>query len=807
MQGKPSAIVSDFENYYTNKDSLPSNLTLSTRASYVYNSGGHITSAIDEGLNQKLNYAWTNKRVTKMAQYGKENGSYVVGDQMGFSYGTQYTRERGTGNDEVYGNSNDILTRYIFDVYGRCVSCYTTSIDGTEIYGAAVGNYAEQENVKNNLKNKLVIGGSSVNYLLNGDFEQISEDYLYHDHWGGVGITDAGESHAWKEEGCYNPCLYASHNWGDAMLSQTVTLTPGKYTFSFEYAVSYSEFIWGEVNISSTSGTSLNHTEIISLNEGDHAFSGAEFYKSLFTTTFTVPENIPTGSGNVKITIKLHSDEEASSGGFNIDNAMLAKGIGTADFSYVHCGSFDSSYGSNLSTYWSTDSTTSAGSIFCTDSTYGDVAKLVGDLDSEKYIKQRVFEVPDKFLGTSMGQAKSDLNFTVSAFAYAEKALINNTATFRIRADVLYYQGEGLEDAVVSHYFDFDPDCSTLQFVAGNFGTKYDKPATDNKDYSKVRAIDIYLEYSYQVGGYAIFDNVGVTMSDGGELEEYEYYENGLLRSRDNSVCKEYYSYDSDRNLNKVANDAGQITYYSYNNKKSVTSASYYTFTHNGSTKYPEEYGDSSGGFVKTPVNKTLYTYDNNGLVTSVTTQLIEMSQGVESVVEKTAQHFGYETTAGSKIFGALLWATDENSVTIKYFYDENNGRLIATVNTESNTGMYYEYNEKGELKDVKPATYSETSGYIVTDNAERVTYTYDANNLLSEIATDSTVYSFSYDPYGNSSEIKVGTASLATYEYYPNNGNLKKINYGNGFSEEYVYNYLEMLSEIWYNYANGTRE
>ena len=58
------------------------------------------------------------------------------------------------------------------------------------------------------------------------------------------------------------------------------------------------------------------------------------------------------------------------------------------------------------------------------------------------------------------------------------------------------------------------------------------------------------------------------------------------------------------------------------------------------------------------------------------------------------------------------------------------------------------------------------------------------------------------YDAFGNSSSVKTGDKTLATYEYN-NNGKLTKINYGNGFSVEYVYNRLEMLTEIWYNESN----
>ena len=41
------------------------------------------------------------------------------------------------------------------------------------IIGATVGKYKEQENIKNNLKEQTTLGGTSVNYLLNGGFEEV----------------------------------------------------------------------------------------------------------------------------------------------------------------------------------------------------------------------------------------------------------------------------------------------------------------------------------------------------------------------------------------------------------------------------------------------------------------------------------------------------------------------------------------------------------------------------------------------------------------------------------------------------------
>ena len=39
----------------------------------------------------------------------------------------------------------------------------------------------------------------------------------------------------------------------------------------------------------------------------------------------------------------------------------------------------------------------------------------------------------------------------------------------------------------------------------------------------------------------------------------------------------------------------------------------------------------------------------------------------------------------------------------------------------------------------------------------------------------------------------------------FQNNGKLNKITYGNGFSVSYVYNVLELLTEVWYNYTDRT--
>ena len=54
------------------------------------------------------------------------------------------------------------------------------------------------------------------------------------------------------------------------------------------------------------------------------------------------------------------------------------------------------------------------------------------------------------------------------------------------------------------------------------------------------------------------------------------------------------------------------------------------------------------------------------------------------------------------------------------------------------------------------------------------------------------------YDSFGSRSAVKVGNGSIVSYEYNPYNGKLKKINYANGYSLEYVYDSLERVKEIY---------
>ena len=53
---------------------------------------------------------------------------------------------------------------------------------------------------------------------------------------------------------------------------------------------------------------------------------------------------------------------------------------------------------------------------------------------------------------------------------------------------------------------------------------------------------------------------------------------------------------------------------------------------------------------------------------------------------------------------------------------------------------------------------------------------------------------------FGNATSISAGENTLASYEYEEKDDKFLKTNYSNALTEEYVYNLLDLISEIRYN-------
>ena len=793
--------VSNIQSFYNT--GVDSGLTNTSSAEYGYNRLGQLTYASD--TNRSIQFDYETNKVVSVTETGSDS---TVGQNLAIEYHSNYTDVTSSGNDDIINTDDDVITRYAFDDVGRTVSIYSFSEDNSTIYSATSGVYSENENAKNNLKQQIAIGGVNVNYILNGSFEERTADgkFLHwiesHDNY--ISGTSSNHIlHNYDDEG-YTAARLNPQSGNTATLSQRVFLPAGEYTLSMCYRSGEAAGYLAGARISSLSDSGLLHSESITLT--DDNVTGMN---SVFSTTFTVPDHL-NGGDNVEVSFWITDPVETvnSSFGFSIDRVMLTRNVGAEEFSIVDYGSFDANHITD------TGSITDIGSkwlwgengddevnVADAEAPFGKVAKVE---ESIGVVKQRIYEIPPEqlaYYGSQDFVSNAGFNYIVSGFAKAENAVAStDTSVFRIRVQVTYYHGEDLEDHTEDFIINLLDDCDGWQFVTGSFSTQH-LARGDDFTYACIKSIDVFCEYYGQtVDSYALFDNISVIQCTENNMVEYDYYiaedgENlaGLLSIKSTLKYKEYYEYDANRNLTRVANTLGDIVdyeYYSNNVIKSVTSK---RFTYNGTYSYP--FGEADIDSIITPItlSSTEYTYDEYGLNTAITVRSNENDSGKTMVTE-----YEYNTTAGSHLFGILNTEYDINGNEIRHYYDTR-GRLLSKINAHGGAGICYIYDSEGRLDYIKPAVANSDTGYTPISNAEYVDYSYFDSDRISDIDTATTNYTFTYDNFGNTLSISAGNNVLASYEYNDYNGKLKKITYGNGFIVEYVYNDLEILSQIWY--------
>ena len=805
--GSSSVTTANWTNFYNNANNT-TNITVDAKATYTYDSSGRLDIVTDTLSGYRIDYTYSSGKVTVIQEYGSKTGStYTAGQKIGLTYSNGYTEARISGTDDVYGNTDDIITRYIFDSNARAVGIYSTDSSGTTIYGASAGEYQKAEKVKNNLKTSTAVGGSATNYLLNGGFETINS-LTSAPYWT---TTSSRITYASFENTLDSTCakFTPAANITDRIFQYT-KLPKGTFTLSMSVNTVNCTNVRAFVDVASSS-TGVSITKEIPINE---------YYASGVPSSFSMTFDNNVENAIYSITIRVVGGSFTDTGkSVSIDNVMLEENIGNSTYSLVQIGNFDAfainSAGTttaSVGTFWKTPSGNAAASESSTDTLFGNVGRVTGNINAENYIKQRVYTAKATTLeayNAGAGYPNQATTFTLSAFALGTAQVPNENSQFRIRVNVYYYEGNGRADTLQTKDFYFVNDFHDWQFICGSFSTIQDKC---------VHYIDVICEYSYQPGGYALFDNISITESSDGSVTEYEYYDSsnealeGLLRMQKSGYDAEYYEYNSNRMVTRIANNRGELVDYTYAaNGVDVANEIYYTFTYgsNNSKIYPYLIANPDSAITKTPKTKTEYSYNSYGQLTSTRTMALNANLTRDTSVKYITTFTSYLTSAGSKLFGAVLSSTDNLDRVTRYIYNTtstyNYGDLMAVVNVSEGTGTCYTYDAIGNMLTVTPCTYTEdTDTYSAVTGEENVQYVYattaDPRNLLHSVTTGSTTYTFTYDDFGNSNTISAGSRNLASYSYNSNNGKLNTITYGNGFYVEYVYDELDNVKEVWYN-------
>lgn len=263
-----------------------------------------------------------------------------------------------------------------------------------------------------------------------------------------------------------------------------------------------------------------------------------------------------------------------------------------------------------------------------------------------------------------------------------------------------------------------------------------------------------------------VFDNLTLTRED---AQTFTYNENGDLTSVvQPSTDTPTYSYSGADLISQVTRGSGTYNY-SYDSHHNLTGVT------NDGLNMASTY-DSRG-------NSTSSTLTGTGTSLQVSTSATYDTAGdrVLSETDARSNSVTYEySTAVSQMMGKPTKTTDAMGTSGTSSFNENNGRITGTQildGTDEEAALAYSYDGKGHLKNL-------TRTVAVPDDPDGSSQT----------------YGMSYNDFGQTTGISVGTAPLVSYTYSPNGGALQSMQYGNGDSVSYSYDKLERVQNVYYN-------
>jgi RHS repeat-associated protein len=336
-------------------------------------------------------------------------------------------------------------------------------------------------------------------------------------------------------------------------------------------------------------------------------------------------------------------------------------------------------------------------------------------------------------------------NYVLSGWAKGDSVPLNDTSR-KFGLELLFCIGDDVQE---TFSVSFNADCcskSSWQYVA--------VPAATTKDYDRIK-----VRVSYSNNANTVwFDGIQLFKESFGTSYDYEYDANGNLRvvnvvDLQNQTTE--YEYTNNNLTQIIQNNKAQMEY-EYDNYHNVIRAV---------TKKE----DANGNIVDGIVYEFEYdAYGNNTLVKVVSGNMSMSSSATY-------------THAGNHLHTTKDTLANET----EYCYNENTSVLewVQYPNDTPESRTTYTYDDMYRIKTALASVPGLSEGTALT-----ATYDY-TGDLLTEIQTGSTTYSFTYGAFSQRTGVSIGSRPLATYAY-TNDANryLEAIIYGNGQGNGYAY-------------------
>ena len=691
----------------------------------------------DSISSYSLHFTYTDSKIS--SYYEKVGSTQGAGANI-----TRIPGEKTTytdwGNDRTQNTADDLSTTYLFDYAGRTVNAYSTDTNG-KIIGASNAVYTGtgDTNKKNNRTlQSSGIGMAGVSMVRNGGFE-LSGGNL---DWTTV-IPENSDCFATVKTGeLTRTGTKAFKTW---VSSSATGPTGAKKLIGILTA---GETYTASVFVNTSAATGFGSKGIyLRILDSYGSYKTGEY---LNYKTDTLIEG-----GWVRLSFTFTADrsvnhyvcvyDEGVKGAVYYDDLQVEAGNAYTNVNLLDNGGVTSS-----SVGWLTESN-STPTVANVPSIQGENAlQINGNPKTDKYIHQTVpLNQPGTQTYVLSGWAKAnavpDNVTTASGDTEEEKRAKDTNKQFGLRA-VLTYSDNTKE----YHYVPFNADVTDWQFASLTI-----VPKQPTKTVSTVQVICAYEKNA----NTAYFDNLSLVKE---VAQTMKYDEDGNLVSVQASGTKEETSTYNNGNLTQVKTGGSGTFDYTYDSKHNLTEAT------NGTVKEK-------------------YTYDS---VSNVLTTALTKAEGNPTTAE---------TIKGGKTYtnGGNLVLTDKgaNGCYTTFTYGTDASKMFGAATKVTNpvgTETVTNYLNDGRVSS------SWISSYVA------VTRTYNSNGYLTKLNrggyyregdTPNTPYNqrynFSYDTFGNTTNITVGNTStynLGSYTYAPKDGLLTGMTYGNGATVSYSY-------------------
>ena len=720
-----------------------------TSVSFEYDSLNRLTSVTDVN-GSKVVFGYSDKDskgVTSVVEY---SSSQLAGQKITFNRDKLNTTViRTSGVDGVFSTSDDIITEYQYDNYGKATSSNSKTA-GKEYLTASNATYTSStpnssgSNIKtiNKLKQSYSLGANKENLVINHNLESLS-------NWK-TAAWGADENNTVAFTATANS---SEHLYGNGSLKMKVTSVTGdargrvyqdissdyieageKYTLSCYVKTEDISPVSGATNYGAVVSAALFHTDgTITGEYSGHVTLSTDTdindgYRRI-SVTFTAPDDL----NYIRVNLALR----AATGTAYFDAVQLEKTDAASPYNLLENADLERHNSDGKPTSWtsssnfvmstSNDTKTANAKI---EGTY--CFRIKGNVAQKKYLYQDVAI-----------DLTEEATYILSGWATANSVPKgSNSSTFRLLARIYFTDGTYKDNNI---YFNTSVKQGQWQYASGAFNIN------DGSTTKTPKTLRIFLVYNHQ-SNYAYFDNIQLTKE---AVTSYTYDEDGnLVTVKDNAEQNSSFKY-KDNLLTEYVDPKGYKYEYTYNDNKQVATAK----TASGATY--------------------TYSYDSKGNAKSV--------EGTSGDTPYVAADIEYSTiSTGAETY--TVTASDQNGYTSSKVYDAQDGTLLTSTDNKGNV-TEITYNEKNDL----------ITG--VTNGSQSVSYEYGTGfKNLTKLTHGSTVYTFFYDTFGNPTTTKVGNYELFTNTYGENNGNLERVTYGNGHYIDYTYDNYGNPAIVKYN-------